>query len=622
MKEISANVGALQEPKHKRKYKKKKPQLVPDVDVSTLPKGDDKAGVHKEDCPLHCSILESFKAGSSKGDVLLLALNTNLQQEMPLSADEVLALVEELMATLETELTEEDLLFKLAGELIMPFKDDLSEPYFFCEGTPFRAPSRIVEASVKHRFYKIKSVLPDKKVVRNVFDVLESKARFEGLKVRMSNRVAKHEGALYYDLCDKRLLKISSKSWEVVPAFPLFRQYKHQQAQVEPVSGGDPWELFDYLTIREEDKLLVMVFLISLFVADIAHPVLAVCGDQGSAKSFLCNIINRLIDPTLTERIIQPKNERDLIQTIRQKYVSVFDNISKIDQRVSDILCQACTGGGISYRQLYTDEGENIAQFRHVVIINSIRLPIVNADLMDRAIILKLQRITPENRKPEQDLWHSFSLAQPRILGGIFDILVKAMAIYPTVEIDKLPRLADFAKWGYAIAEALGKSGDQFLKDFSQNVKCQNESVVEKNVLCQAVIGLLEGKTSHVDYVKVFHKELKRIVGEDAKDETFPKLPHHLRGQLDLLRSTLQEHGITYQYFERQKNGVKILISNSSATVPKALPASQSELKSDSTNAPGAPTISPNQLISGKGEPNVADVAEIPTFYFDEGVHA
>lgn len=559
------------------------------------------------------SVIEFLQAGNSKADTLAKAIQMNIQNGSAANNDELFALVDELAKTLNSELSDEALLFKLADELIILLNDDLSDPHFFCGGVPYRAPSRTVEALVSHRFYKIREYLPHQKHVRKVFAILESRARFESPKVKLFNRVARKDGHLYFDLCDGYFVRITDKMWEAVPAFPLFRRYKHQQAQVHPVTGGDPWAIFRFLTIPEGDQLLIMVYIISLFIAGIAHPILAVCGDQGSAKSFLCALINRLLDPTLTERIIQPKNERDLIQTFRQKYVTVLDNLSKIDQRVSDILCQVCTGGGVSYRQLYTDEGENIAQLRHVVILNSIRLPIVNADLMDRSIIIKQQRIKPEHRKPEHDLWREFDKALPGILGGIFDTIVKAMAIYPTVSIDKLPRLADFAKWGYAVAVALGNSGDKFLESFSTNVKHQNESVAEKNVLCQAIMGLIDGRSNILNSVAEVHKDLKRIVGEDAKDETFPKLPHHLRGQLDLLRSTLAEHGITYHYFERDKTGVKILISNGAVPVE-----AQPEPKSKAAS-PATPTTRPKSPKLHKSVPDVPDVAESELETFDFG---
>lgn len=544
--------------------------------------------------------------GSNKDEVLAKALGWNRLQAVPVTVEDVISMVEELgkTAPIEVEtLAGEELLFKLAEGTFL-FHDGLNDPYFHCEGVPFKAPSKDYEGQLQYRYYQKTKQMPKQKDLNTVLNVLKSRALYEGPQVNLKNRVSDKDGEIIYDLNDKRYLKVNVQGWEIVPAFPLFYRHKHQQMQLEPVAGGDPWKVFDVLHIAEENRLLLMVYLISLFVPKIAHPVLAVFGDQGSAKSFFCTVINRLVDPTLTEKIIQPKNERDLIQTLRQKYVSVLDNLSNIDNRVSDIFCQVCTGASISYRQLYTDQGENIAQFRHVVIVNSISLAIVNADLMDRSIILKCNRISQEDRKPEDELWEAFEAARPGILGGIFDTLVKAMAIYPTIKIEKLPRLADFAKWGYAIAEALGHSGNQFIEDFSQNVKRQNESVAEKNVLCQAVLQLMSDKEVFHKSVSDAHIALKNIAREDAKDVTFPKLPHLLRKGLEILRSTLAEHGITYQYIEqRESSGIKVLFSKTAA------PATLLTFGSDPT--------SPEIAID---VPDVADVPEgpIPVVEFDE----
>jgi hypothetical protein len=363
-----------------------------------------------------------------------------------------------------------------------------------------------------------------------------------------------------------------------------------------------------------------------LFIPDIAHPVLAVCGDRGAAKSSLCVIINRLVDPTITEKVIKPSTDRDLIQTLRQKYLTVFDNVSKIVQRESDLLCQVCTGGGMSYRQLRTNDGENIAQIRHAVILNSLSLPIINADLMDRTIILQLQRISQDNRKTEQELWDAFEEAQPSILGGIFDTLVTAMNIYPTVNLDQTPRLADFAKWGYAIAEALGQSGDQFIDDYSKNVNNQNERVIEKNVLCQAILRLMADKPSFDRPVAEALLMLKTIAGEDSKDSTFPKLPHNLRGHLEQLRTTLLEQGISYQFPTRGNSCVRIVFSNTHETATPGTPATphaanpqERESTSTSPGTLATPIPTSNPLNNMTSEPSVAGVAqnELPTFNFE-----
>lgn len=537
-------------------------------------------------------------------------------QTPPVQENAVIVIEQAPAVQAETENTAKDLLTELANEIVL-FHDEKRDPHFFYEGESYKAPSRTVENRIKYKFLQRVGYLPGKKDLKAVMEIRETKARFEGSQVRLGNRVTSDDDAIYYDLHDKRYIKVTPEGWEIIPAdFPLYRRFTHMQAQKEPVAGGDPWPLFDFLTIAEENRLLMMVYLISLFIPRIAHPVLAIFGDQGSAKSFLCTAINRLVDPTLTERVIQPKNERDLIQTLRQKYVTVLDNLSKIDNRVSDIFCQVCTGGSISLRQLYTDEGENIAQFRHVVILNSVSLAIANADLMDRSIILKLHRISPEDRKPEQDLWRQFEAARPNILGGIFDTLVKAITLYPELtpeRLPRLPRLADFAKWGYAIAEALGKSGEQFLEDFSQNIKRQNQSVTEQNVLCQSILNLMADQGTYLKSVADTHTKLKHLAGDDHRDETFPKLPHNLRKKLDLIRPTLDEHGITFQFSERTKHGYQVTFTNSNVAADEPIAA------------PATPPAPANLSIlhgSESGEPGVSASVEIELDELPEVVNA
>lgn len=48
-----------------------------------------------------------------------------------------------------------------------------------------------------------------------------------------------------------------------------------------------------------------------------------------------------------------------------------------------------------------------------------------------------------------------FEKEKPYILGGIFDILSKAIGLYDTITVRKSHRLADFHKFGCAIAKAM-----------------------------------------------------------------------------------------------------------------------------------------------------------------------
>ena len=55
--------------------------------------------------------------------------------------------------------------------------------------------------------------------------------------------------------------------------------------------------------------------------------ILAIYGEQGSAKSTLCRIIRQLIDPNTAGLRSQPKDERDLLIAARHSAVLAFGNL-------------------------------------------------------------------------------------------------------------------------------------------------------------------------------------------------------------------------------------------------------------------------------------------------------
>ena len=77
---------------------------------------------------------------------------------------------------------------------------------------------------------------------------------------------------------------------------------------------------------------------------------------------------------------------------------------------------------------------------------------------------------------------------RPKVLAYIFDILVKALAIKPTIKLDDKPRMADFAVWGEAIARAMGFKELQFLSVYYDNIGKQNTEAIENSSLGQAII--------------------------------------------------------------------------------------------------------------------------------------
>jgi ABC-type phosphate/phosphonate transport system ATPase subunit len=72
-------------------------------------------------------------------------------------------------------------------------------------------------------------------------------------------------------------------------------------------------EIFDKSTIKNYyQKLIAEVYVISLFISDIAHPMIIPIGPKGSGKSLLLRLIALIVDPrdkveALVQRLRLPK---------------------------------------------------------------------------------------------------------------------------------------------------------------------------------------------------------------------------------------------------------------------------------------------------------------------------
>jgi hypothetical protein len=284
-------------------------------------------------------------------------------------------------------------------------------------------------------------------------------------------------------------------------------------------------------------------------VPDIVHPALALFGGEGTGKSMAFCVVKRLVDPSLVDVLIAPKKLLELTQVLSHHYFSPLDNLSAIPESMSNLLAQAITGGGFSKRRLYTNDEDIIYELKRCIGVGGINLLITNPDLMDRALLFPLKEIG--EKLSELELLARFEESRPHILGGIFDVLARAMALYPQVQVSELPRLADFYQWGCAIAEALGGMGSQFQEAFLRNIASKGAQLVHGDAFLEAVLRFMHRREVWRGYVKDAWEILARIAGPDARDASFPKSPRMLRQSLGRIRGTLDKNGITCTISDR-----------------------------------------------------------------------
>ncbi|MCL0029335.1 hypothetical protein M1N23_04255, partial [Dehalococcoidia bacterium] len=143
--------------------------------------------------------------------------------------------------------------------------------------------------------------------------------------------------------------------------------------------------------------------------------------------------------------------------------------------------------------------------------------------------------------------------ALPLIMGGAFDILSKAIALRPQVNIPTKPRMADFAAWGYAIAEAAGWGGSRFLAAYERNINQQHLEAISASVVAQAVIAFMGQHAEWQGPASELKPELDDVAarqGVDPKDRRsgWPQDPSRLSKELRRLAETLSANEVSVSF--------------------------------------------------------------------------
>ena len=426
---------------------------------------------------------------------------------------------------------------------------------------PFQRHSQNLKISSKKfkswlvkEFFKETNKPPGADAVNQAIAVLEGQALYEGEEKKIFLRVASHGEQFYYDLADAdgNVIQVTPQGFCIAENPPdIFKRTKNMSPQVFPKVDGDVKLLCKHVRSKSKnDEIMLVVNIIASFIPDIAHPVLVTAGEKGAAKTTTMRMVRRIIDPATRDLVGVPHSERELAILLANNYAPSLDNLESISARQSDLLCLASTGGGVSVRTLYTNDDETFLEFKHCVGLNGINVVATRPDLLDRSIIIELERIPREQRKEERLIWAEFEADLPRILGGVFDALAKAMRIYPSVNLKSLPRMADFCRWGYAIAEAVGYGGENFVNAYMQNIDRANDSAIREDPVATAVVAFMRGRGEWTGYVNKLLRELERVAFDErinTKAHRWPKAAHVLTSRLKEVKSNLEDIGITFE---------------------------------------------------------------------------
>lgn len=395
--------------------------------------------------------------------------------------------------------------------------------------------------------------------LQDVLNDLEGTALFDGEEHKVHVRLAWHEGDIILDLGDPihQVVRVTRSGWHLEAHSPVkFVRPKALAALPVPVMGGSVAELWNLLNIEVKDQPLVTAWLVAALRPSGPYPLLALHGEQGSAKSTTARVLRALVDPNTAPLRSEPKTPQDLMIAAISSWVPTFDNLSSISQNLSDAFCILATGGGHAGRALYADDEEAILKAQRPVIMTAINDIATRPDLLDRCIILYLPRIKTGQRQLESVFWIMFSDAHARILGALLTAVSSGLRNVEHVTLAELPRMADFAVWAVACEEALGFNAGGFMDRYSANREDANEFALDTSPLppvlrafLAAQGGVWQGSASEL--LNGLNDHLRKVGDErTSKLREWPKRADKLSGTLRRYAPNLRATGFELD-FER-----------------------------------------------------------------------
>jgi hypothetical protein len=402
-----------------------------------------------------------------------------------------------------------------------------------------------------------------------MLDLLEAHAQFDGL--------AEHEGHVYLDLADEcwRAIEIGPEGWRVTGSPPVrFRRAAGMLRLPMPQAGGSIEALASFLNLRNRnDFVLVVAWLLAALRACGPYPVLAISGEQGSAKTVLSKLLKALIDPNVAPVRALVREERDLVIAANNSHLLAFDNLSGLSHALSDAFCRLATGASFGLRQLYTDADEVLFQAARPILFNGIEDVISRPDLGDRAIFLTLPPIADRERRPERPFWKDFEAARPRILGLLLDAACLGLRKLPDLHLGQLPRMADFALWATACETAFWPAGT-FARAYQANRRAAIEDLVEADPVAASVRKLMANRHtwtgSATDLLRAGLDSPRDGVSADFAG--WPKNPRALAGRLRRAQTFLRTMGIEMTFRREGRGGARTInLSSAFETGPRAV---------------------------------------------------
>jgi hypothetical protein len=369
--------------------------------------------------------------------------------------------------------------------------------------------------------------------------------------------VGRHNDAIIIDRATPtgHAIKVTAKGWELLAVSPiLFRRSGISMAMPAPERGGDLEALRALLNLDEQRFRLVVAWMLAALIPDIPHPILALSGQQGTAKTTAARIILSFVDRSAAGLISQPKNEESWAVSASNIWGIGLDNVSSMQPWLQDALCKAVTGDAFVRRELYSDDSLTVLRFLRPIALTTIDPGALQGDVADRLLLIELSPINTTNRRTEADIEEAIESIRASATGTLLDLLADVLRTLPSTKLDEKPRMADFALLLAALDTVTGWTT---LRDYLAATNIAARDVLDGDSFGSALRNMVIAR----GYWQGTGSDLREILNSDSHRD-HPANPRGVSGRLSRLAPALAAAKISVFKHEHSRIGITYTISH------------------------------------------------------------
>jgi hypothetical protein len=214
---------------------------------------------------------------------------------------------------------------------------------------------------------------------------------------------------------------------------------------------------------------------------------------------------------------------------------------------------------------------------------------------------LTLPPVADAGRQSERELWQQFELARPRILGALLDLVVHGLRMLPGIGLDRLPRMADFARWAAACETALWPPGTLGCA-YEAKRRAAIEGIVDADPVAACVREIMTERSSWTGSAADLLRADRSSADISGRSD-WPKNPRALAGRLRRAQAFLRALGIEITFSREGRAGNRIIsIGKTRENTVSTVSSVSSVGDNRSTLAQVAPSPAPAQLNAGPWE--------------------